>query len=135
MDIRVRMQDKWYKREEVAADTNAVYLFGDNYKQQGTDVVPSATQAVIRGLPNAIGIPTKHDQYTGDHSYLSDKDLPKFKRSTIKGLMTAIRSGKIIVVPADGIGTGSAQLSNRAPQCAAYIFGVLNTLWLISLEY
>lgn len=126
----VRVQKEWYEREKVAADAYSVYLFGENYQQNGTDYVPMATQAVIRGLPNAIGIPTKNDPRTGDFSYLTDKQFSQFKKSTMGAITKAMKSGKVIVVPADGIGTGAAQLSRRAPRCAAFLSGVLNTLAL-----
>ena len=74
MPVSVRIQKEWYERDRVAADACAVYLFGENYAQQGTDYVPSGTQAVIRGLPNAIGIPTKNDMFTDkNYSYLTDR--------------------------------------------------------------
>lgn len=124
----VRVQKEWYDRDKVAADACAVYLFGDNYAQQGKPIVPKATQAVIRGLPNAIGIPTKNDHRNGDFSYLSDKQYKQFKASTMEAIKRAMSAGKVIVIPGDGIGTGAAQLSRRAPRCAAFLSGVLNTL-------
>jgi hypothetical protein len=130
--MSVRIQEEWYERDKVAADNYAVYLFGENYAQQGTDYVPKATQAVIRGLPNAIGIPTKNDPRTGDFSYLTDRQFHVFKDSTMAAIKKAMKSGKTIVIPADGIGTGAAQLSRRAPRCAAFLSGVLNILALAS---
>jgi hypothetical protein len=126
----VRIQKAWYDRKKVAADACAVYLFGDNYEQVGTDYAPSKTQAVIRGLPNAIGIPTKNSPQRGDWAYLTDKQFEQFKASTMKAIAEAIRSGKVIVIPGDGIGTGEAQLARWAPKCAAFLSGVLNTLTL-----
>lgn len=128
----VRLQKEWYEREKVKADACAVYLFGENYRQDGTKYVPAATQAVIRGLPNAIGIPTKNDPGTGDFAYLTDKQFGQFKKSTIRAITKAMKSGKVIVIPGDGIGTGAAQLSRRAPMCAAFLSGALNTLALAS---
>ena len=126
----VRVEVDWYERDKVAADACAVYLFGENYAQEGTDFVPGGTQAVIRGLPNAIGIPTKNDPRTGEWSYLSDKQFSTFKDSTMAAIKKAMDSGKVVVIPIDGIGTGAAQLAKRAPRCAAFLSGVLNTLAL-----
>ena len=131
--MSVRIQKKWYERSKVATDDYAVYLFGENYAQEGTAYIASATQAVIRGLPNAIGIPTKNDMFTDkDHSYLTDKQYVQFRKSTIGAIGKAMKSGKIIVIPVDGIGTGAAQLAQRAPRCFAFLSGVLNTLALAS---
>ncbi len=126
--MRVRIQLAWYVRSKVEADEDAVYLFGENYKQEGTNFVPGATQAVIRGLPNAIGIPTKNDPGRGDWCYLTDGQFGAFKDSTMAAIDKALDSGKVIVIPLDGIGTGAAQLARRAPKCAAFLSGVLNTL-------
>ena len=124
----VRIQKEWYERDKVAADACAVYLFGENYAQEKGGYVPRATQAVIRGLPNAIGIPTKNDPDTLGDSFLSDEQFTQFQKSTIKALEKAMRSDKVIVIPADGIGTGAARLSLVAPKCAAFLGGALNTL-------
>lgn len=43
-----------WTREQVVADTERNYAFGDNLQGVG-----NAGQACIRGLPNAFGIPTK----------------------------------------------------------------------------
>ena len=132
--MSVRIQKEWYERSKVEADACAVYLFGENYAQQGTDYVPTGTQAIIRGLPNSIGIPTKNDMFTDkDYSYLTDKQFSQFQKSTMVAIKKAMMSGKVIVIPAGGIGTGAAQLSRRAPRCAAFLGGALNTLALAAL--
>lgn len=131
MAVRVRVQQAWYERDKVEADQDAVYLFGDNYMQQGKPIVPKSTQAVIRGLPNAIGIPTKHSPYGHDSAYLRDGDFKKFKASTLAAINEALSSGKVIVIPADGIGTGAAQLARWSPKCASFLSGALNTLAMV----
>ena len=50
---------KW-TRKQVSEQQDKVFLFGDNTDDRlNTKYVPRSTQAVIRGLPNAIGIDTK----------------------------------------------------------------------------
>jgi hypothetical protein len=39
-------------------------LFGDNTEDRLNGYIPTLTQAVIRGLPNAIGIDTKKNRNT-----------------------------------------------------------------------
>lgn len=58
---------KQFTRDSVEKDTERVYLFGDNFEDAKTGYVPSSTQAVIRGLPNAIGISTKRDRFTNEN--------------------------------------------------------------------
>lgn len=128
--MKVRVQKEWYEREKVEKDKECVYLFGDNYAQYNKNYAPKVTQAVIRGLPNAIGIPTKNDSRTGEWSYLRDTQYNQFKQSTLGAIEKAIDSRKTIVIPADGIGTGAAKLSRWAPKCNSFLSGVLNTLYL-----
>ena len=57
----------FWTRSDVAKQENKVFLFGDNTNDRTvTKYVPSKTQAVIRGLSNAIGIDTKKDRGTNE---------------------------------------------------------------------
>ena len=112
----------FWTREQVAAQSDKVFLFGDNTDDRvNTKYVPSATQAVIRGLPNAIGIDTKKDRGREESSYFTDADFPQFKKQVDEAIQQAKDSGKNIVIPGDGIGTGKAQLKERAPKLFEYL--------------
>lgn len=142
-------EKRYYNREQVAKDTKRVYVFGDNFVDAQNGYVPSKTQAVIRGLPNAIGIPTKRDRNRYNDSYLtdSDYDFNLFKGAVdaaIKKLEAIIDKNNelyekaqleqdpmkkqalldqiiTIVYPAGGIGTGAAMLDVKAPRLFAYL--------------
>jgi hypothetical protein len=58
----------------VEAHPDKIFLFGDNFADRKTGYVPSSTQAVIRGLPNALGIATKFDRFTNPSSYFTDSE-------------------------------------------------------------
>jgi hypothetical protein len=62
----VEIYKGFWNREEVAKQTDKLFLFGDNLEDAKTGYIPSSTQAVIRGLPNAIGIPTKRNRGTNE---------------------------------------------------------------------
>jgi hypothetical protein len=115
-----------YVREQVAEDNNNAYLFGDNLNDKyNTKYIPLQTQAVIRGLPNAFGIVTKKDRKTNINSYLTDQNFDEIKNDIDKTLDEAIdyakkHNGKIII-PSHGIGTGKADLKNKAPKIFEYI--------------
>lgn len=114
-------QGRW-TRKEVESQTDKVFLFGDNTDDRvNTNYVPTATQAVIRGLDNAIGIDTKKNRGTSKSSYFTDADFDIFKAQVDEAIQRAIDSGKTIVIPADGIGTGKAELDKRAPKLFAYL--------------
>lgn len=118
---RVEVFSGFWTRAQVAADTERVYLFGDNAQDAKDGYVPSSTQAVIRGLPNAIGISTKVNRGTGADSYLGDNHFNWFKKHVDEQIAKAKASGKTIVIPADGIGTGKAMLAQKAPKLFAYL--------------
>lgn len=118
----VEIYKGYWTRDEVQAQPNKVFLFGDNTKDRlVTRHIPRTTQAVIRGLPNAIGIDTKKNRFTNLDSYFSDDDFDTFKTQVDIAIKKATDSGKIIVLPEDGIGTGKAMLETKAPKLFKYI--------------
>ena len=119
---KVEIYQGYWTREEVESQTDKVFLFGDNTDDRvNTHYVPTRTQAVIRGLDNAIGIDTKKNRGTSESSYFTDVDFDIFKAQVDEAIQHAINSGKTIVIPADGIGTGKAELEKRAPKVFAYL--------------
>lgn len=102
--------DIW-TRSKVKQDTDHVYLFGDNYTDASDGYVPSSTQAVIRGLPNAVGISTRFSRKQD----LPDTDevFETFKQDVIDSIEKAKSFGKPIKISKGGIGTGKANLPKR----------------------
>lgn len=65
--VSVETYNGYWTRDLVNKDKDRVYLFGDNTEDRvNTHYIPSTTQAVIRGLPNAIGIDTKKNRSTSE---------------------------------------------------------------------
>ena len=118
----------FWTRKDVENNPDKVFLFGDNFEDARTGYVPSSTQAVIRGLPNTIGISTKNDRGTKGSSYLTDADFNTFKQHVDEQIQKAKESGKTIIIPEDGIGTGKAQLKERAPKLFEYLQQELDKL-------
>jgi hypothetical protein len=119
----------FWTREQISKQTNKVFLFGDNTQDRViTKHVPYKTQAVIRGLPNAIGIDTKKTRNTDPSAFFTDKDFPQFKQQVDEAIKQALESGKIIVIPADGIGTGKAMLQQKAPKLFNYLTNALKSI-------
>lgn len=126
---RVEIFSGNWSRQDVASQSSKVFLFGDNTNDRvNTHYIPTMTQAVIRGLDNAIGIDTKKNRGTSEDSYFTDEDFDTFKAQVDEAIQKAIDSGKTIVIPEDGIGTGKAQLKKRAPKLFSYLQDKLSSL-------
>lgn len=98
--------DKFWDRAKVAADTEYTYLFGDNTNDRlNTQHTPTKTQAVIRGLPNAIGIDTRYSR-TEDFAD-TDDNFARFQQHVDEQIQKALDIGKPIKVSAGGFATGA----------------------------
>jgi hypothetical protein len=107
----IQMQ-KWITRQDLRNNPDTLYVFGDNLARNGF----GGQAKVMRGEPNAVGIPTKISPYI----YARDDTLPYFARemgAEFFKLQTHLWAGQgKIVWPEDGIGTGLAELESRAPK-------------------
>jgi hypothetical protein len=113
-----------WTRTEVEADPENIYVFGDNLADAETGYVPSVTQAVIRGLPNAFGIITKIDRKLSQESFLNDINFGQYRfylHNIIFILRNKLKAGKNVYIPMrDGqilLGTGKAKMPEKAPMC------------------
>lgn len=102
---------KWYTREEIRATPDTLFVFGDNLARVGL----GGQAAAARGEPNAVGLPTK----ASPAEYLTDADYDRVFYAAapeMDRLTEHLRRGGAVVWPRDGIGTGLADLKNRAPR-------------------
>ena len=115
----VRM--KRISREFVRANRDRIFLFGDNLVGQGF----GGQAAAMRGEPNCVGIPTKKFPSSRDDAFFTDLEFDQNKAAIDHSfeLLASISSttDQVIVIPANGIGTGRAQLESRAPLTFAYL--------------
>lgn len=103
----IRVTEFW-NREAVAADTEYTYLFGDNTNDRlKTKYIPSETQAVIRGLPNAIGIDTRYSREADFAD--TDDNFARFQQHVDEQIQKALDIGKPIKVSAGGFATGKGK--------------------------
>lgn len=115
-------------RKYVKENPDKIFLFGDNVNQSGY----GGQAREMRGEPNAIGIPTKHAPNTENWAYFTDKGLDENKEAIDKAFakLAKFPPDTIIVFPKAGIGTGLAELNERAPQTFAYLQEKLNAIGL-----
>ena len=103
-------------RADLRADKEKMFLFGDNLAERGL----GGQAREMRGEENAVGIPTKKAPDNNPTSFFTDKEFAENKRA-IDASFDKIPPDKIIVIPKAGIGTGLAQLAEKAPQTFAYL--------------
>ena len=103
-----------YTQQLISNLPNDLFVFGDNMSRTGFGGQAKA----VRGFFNAIGIPTKWAPSNMTASYFSDKDYA-FVAPVIYGDFRKVElylgQEKRVWLPADGIGTGLADLRNKAP--------------------
>lgn len=111
----------WIKREDLQANHDIAYLFGDNVLQYGM----GGQAKEMRGERNAFGIPTKWEPTNRDEAFFTDDQFYTIMPHIVKAFREAIdfagNNGHIIIIPRDGLGTGLAELPTRAPNVYEYI--------------
>jgi hypothetical protein len=113
---------KQITRDLVRSMPDALFLFGDNMARRGM----GGQAAAMRGEPNAVGVPTKWTPSSGNDAYFTDADGENMavRLAIVEPFQLArdyLRRGFDVVVPEDGLGTGLAKLSSKAPRIHAYI--------------
>lgn len=103
-------------REEVRAQPGVLFVFGDNMRRRGL----GGQARGMRGENNAVGVPTKWRPDREPEAYFTDADWHNtMVRRAIFGafgrMRTHLYAGGDVAIPADGLGTGLAELPRRAP--------------------
>lgn len=104
------------RRSDLRANPDKIYLFGDNLVEKGY----GGQAKEMRGEPNAIGIPTKKYPDNNENSFFTDSEYEE-NIAAIERAIAKIPKGKEIIVPPAGLGTGLADLPNRAPKTYQYL--------------
>lgn len=121
----VRLMER-FSVADVQSKPDTLFAFGDNMEREG-----KGGQAIIRDEKNAVGIPTKWRPSKDEEAYFADDDFPMVKEeidAAFAVLEGHLRTGGAVVLPKDGIGTGLADLPNRAPKIYKYIAKKLSAL-------
>ena len=108
-----RFHGKWNPEDVYQAGDDFVWVFGDNMKRMGL-----GGQACIRHCGHTIGLRTKNSPSTSSVSdFFSDAFMAKNKKvinEDIGKIFSAWKSGKNIVLSANGYGNGLAEMDRRA---------------------
>ena len=74
MTTKIRYFKGFWTRDDAMKHPDWLFIFGDNNLKEGF-----GGQAIIRGLPNALGIPTKKDPGNDITSFYNDNELESNK--------------------------------------------------------
>lgn len=105
-----------YTVETLRSNADKVYIFGDNNIRKG-----KGGQAIIRDEPNALGIRTKLLPNNSDAAFMTDESYNENIIKIDEDIQAILDSGKEVVFPEDGIGTGLAKLAEKAPKTFEYL--------------
>jgi len=118
---------KWIMRDDLKNNPDVYFLFGDNTIRRGL----GGQAKEMRGEPNAIGIATKMTPTSECNAYFDDMDVMTNCRIIAKDFRKACQMrdmGHMIVIPADGLGTGLSELPQRAPETNEFLEWMLDLL-------
>ena len=119
------IQRTYFTREQIRAEPDALFAWGDNLKRAGGASNPKSGQAyACRGEPNTVGIPTKHYPANDPGAFFRDSDFdiakPPIDLAFIR-LAEQLHRSATVYWPADGIGTGRARLEQSSPRIWRYL--------------
>lgn len=103
------------RRDDLKRNPDVCYIFGDNVQRRGL----KGQAAEMRGEPNAIGVATKWAPSFKPDAYFDDKDYDRIAdiiSDDLAKVCAQLQRNKIVVWPADGIGTGLSRLPETAPR-------------------
>lgn len=106
---------EWITRQNLQDNPDKLYVFGDNMRRYGL----GGQAREMRGERNAIGIPTKREPTMRPGAFFSDNDFDQWlevAEPAFDYLKMALIDGRTVVFPKNGLGTGLAQLPERAPR-------------------
>jgi hypothetical protein len=113
-----------WKPEQIKDDLDKLYVFGDNDARVG-----KGGQAIIRDLPNSIGLRTKRGPSKKPVAFYSDDNLElnkiKIQEDILNIKFRSLLENKKVVLSNGGYGTGLASLKEKAPKTFEYLNNLL----------
>lgn len=106
---------KMVTRQDLRSNPLVYYVFGDNARRVGH----GGQAAEMRGEPNALGVATKWAPSNSPGAYFSeerDDEQTALLTADLAVVARRIGEGHLVIWPADGIGTGLADLVHRWPR-------------------
>ncbi|MCB2380132.1 hypothetical protein LGH70_21230 [Hymenobacter sp. BT635] len=121
------LKQKRIYRTDLQVNPTTLYLFGDNEQRRG-----KGGQAIeMRDEPNAVGIRVKRRPRLQEADFWTDAAFEancRMIEDDLAPVRQHLAAGGTVVLPEDGIGTGLAQLEQRAPRTFAFLQQALQSL-------
>ncbi len=116
-------------RQDLVNNRHLIYVFGDNLERKGL----GGQAKEVRGEKNAHGIATKRKMAHGTPDcYFHDNEADAFVSivEDFRMLHRRLQVGQYlgVVLPSDGIGTGLAELTTRAPKLLDLIYDLMEQI-------
>jgi hypothetical protein len=125
--MKIHRTDRIITRNNLIENRDILFLFGDNSTRKGL----GGQAKEMRGEPNSLGIVTKKFPSNEKDSFYSDEDfyvwLELFS-GDMENLAEKVNSGKYKTIVIPPLGTGLADLPNRAPKIWNYLKIILDNL-------
>jgi hypothetical protein len=117
--MKIEIHKGNWKIEDVKNNSNKLYVFGDNNARMG-----KGGQAIIRDLPNVIGIRTKKGPSKKAAAYYKDSEFQQNSYNILEDILKIKKEamdGMTIVFAEGGYGTGLSSLKIKAPKTFEYL--------------
>lgn len=111
--------DQVWTEEDVKANPNFVFVFGDNDERKG-----EGGQAVIRYAKNALSIRTKKALGFDEKDYYTDAEYKENIRkldADFIAIQEAMAEGSKVVISANGYGNGLSRMPAKCPKTYEYL--------------
>ncbi len=121
--MKIEIFNGYWSIDDVKSNPEKIFIYGDNNARVG-----KGGQAIIRDLPNTIGIRTKKGPNNKPVAFYNDSEFETNCKNILEDavkIRSLLLSGKIIVFAKDGYGTGLARLKDLAPKTYQFLVDVL----------
>lgn len=121
--MKIKIHKGNWTRDYVEKNIDQTFIFGDNNARIG-----KGGQAIIRDLPNTMGIRTKKGPSTKSAAYYKDSEYEQNCKNILEDVLEIKEEalkGSTIVFSDGGYGTGLASLKQVAPKTFEYLCQVL----------
>ena len=115
------------ERIDLQNNPRVLYVFGDNDQRVGK----GGLAAECRGEPNAVGVRTKKTPSMDPTAFFTDNEFEEncAKISDdLEEVFMRLTEGRIVVFPAEPLGSGLARLKDKAPRTYDFLKGVVEEL-------